>query len=125
MSEKGFEPQGYKLADMKMQTHNTDTEEVFVINTETDDTDTEDVVAINTQTDDTDTEDVVAVYTQTYGTDTEEVIAINTQTYDSRKKDDLAHSKDLDVHSCSSDSSSLADFDDEEIPTEISDAISR
>ena len=95
MSEKGFEPQGYKRADMKMQTHNTDTEEVFAIYTETDDTDTEEIIAINTQTD------------------------------DSRKKDVLVHSKDLDVHSCSSDSSSLADFDDEEIPTEISDAISR
>ena len=46
------------------------------------------------------------------------------QTYNTREKDATTHSKDSDVQSRFSDSNDLADFDGEEIPAEVTDAIS-
>ena len=80
---------------------------------------------METQTYNTHTEEVTAINEQTGDANAEIVAAINAQRRDTRENNVTTHSKDLDVQSHSSDSSNLTDFDEEEIPTEITDVISR
>ena len=95
MSEKDFESRGCRCADAKTQTCNIHTEEVTAINAQTGDT------------------------------DTKKDVATSARTYNTRGKDATTHSEDSDVQSRFSDSNDLADFDGEEIPAEVTDAISR
>ena len=95
MSEKDFESRGCRCADAETQTRNIRTKE-----------------------------EVTAINAQTGNTDTKKDVATSAQTYNTRGKDATTQSKDSDVQSRLSDSNDLADFDREEIPAEVTDAIS-
>ena len=95
MSEKDFESRGCRCADAETQTRNIHTKE-----------------------------EVTAINAQTGNTDTKKDVTTSAQTYNTRGKDATTHSKDSDVQSRFSDSNDLADFDGEEIPAEVTDAIS-
>ena len=95
MSEKDFESRGCRCADAETQTRNIHTKE-----------------------------EVTAINAQTGNTDTKKDVTTSGQTYNTRGKDATTHSKDSDVQSRFSDSNDLADFDGEEIPAEVTDAIS-
>ena len=95
MSEKDFESRGCRRADAETQMRNTRTKE-----------------------------EVTAISAQTGNTDTKKDVTTSGQTYNTRGKDATTHSKDSDVQSRFSDSNDLADFDGEEIPAEVTDAIS-
>ena len=81
--------------------------------------------AMETQTYNAHTEEITAINEQTGDANAEIVAAINAQRRDTRENNVTTHSKDLDVQSHSSDSSNFTDFDEEEIPTEITDVILR
>ena len=95
MSEKDFESRGCRRANAETQTRNTRTKE-----------------------------EVTAINAQTGNTDTKKDTTTSAQTYNTREKDATTHSKDSDVQSRFSDSNHLADFDGEEVPAEVTDAIS-
>ena len=81
---------------------------------------------METQTYNTRTEEEVSAITNQAGDEyAETVVTINAQRRDAREEGVTTHPNKLDVPSHSSDSSKLADFDEEEILTEITHIISR